>query len=313
MSSAKSNNEDREVAWEALETARLLCGQCLEDQQFIKDAEAQKRAVQTLLEVFSLLGELQMENGQFAEGIREFERAIDCFRKYGLKEARHLAFFHFMCVTSAENAHLPDVYETHLKATITLLCERLDEILNTLGRSPSEKDSEKILEAVSKVLADEKVKAKTEPAVFEEIEELQAVLNEVLSKETKLPDEDDEDDEDEENEENEENEEDEEEEEQEEGANTEKKEELGSPKKKAVEGKKNNQQESNLLAKQTQEKLAQDKAEERHCRKRTYGEADIFEETGEPKTKKLRGLFLHISLNEVKSSFDHIKLIVFNE
>ncbi|ETO23891.1 hypothetical protein RFI_13265 [Reticulomyxa filosa] len=220
---ARSSSEDREVAWEALEMARLLCEGHWK--AIGQKTHVPRGMVCMLMEIHSLLGEVQIENGMFERSIDEFEKAIAYYHRHCFDNIRDLTFFHFMCSKSAECAKLSVAFQFHLKTTVNLLYKRLVQMLTDLGLCPNEENmfrtfyyyyyflniyyinimyvyiyiytfiylylcvcvlffnSEETLQSISNTLTNEQLKKKMGHVMYQDMMELQKLLDAVLAKE----------------------------------------------------------------------------------------------------------------------------------
>jgi len=137
-------SEDCECAWESLETARLFCEMAIEKEKS-QDKEVQSllKHAEMLIEIHSLLGEVQMENSNFVESIEEFKKAIEIYHKYGIDNVRELAYFHFNCVMSAEHGELREAFFFHLQETKNVVQNRLVQLLKRANVNLKQKEEKK--------------------------------------------------------------------------------------------------------------------------------------------------------------------------
>jgi len=139
-----------------------------------------------LAEIHSLLGELQMENCNFKASIEAFEKSIDYSNTYLIENTRDLAYFHFICVVSSEKGNQLASYQLHLQTTVSLLYKRLVDMLKCLGICPKDDNIEETLQSVNDALANETLKRVMGSVMYEDMIESKAILDDVLSKQIKL-------------------------------------------------------------------------------------------------------------------------------
>jgi len=143
-----------------------------------------------LVDIHSLLGELQMENSNFGQSIEEFEKAITVCKTLNVGNVRDLAYFHFMCAMAAEHGHLAEPYKQYLQATVDLLHDRLAELLRSVNKHPSQdRNLDETLKLASEVLNDKDIKETIAEATWKDIEELKSNLDELKEKDQELKEE----------------------------------------------------------------------------------------------------------------------------
>jgi len=128
--------EDRELAWESLETARLIIEEFLQESNPShnkKDLNLEsKKHMSTLAEIHCLLAESQMEEENFDGSLADYEKALQ-LRHICDDSWRELAYIHFMSSLCATYSGKNDASKQHLQDSVKLLRERSITLLKSLN------------------------------------------------------------------------------------------------------------------------------------------------------------------------------------
>ena len=127
----KPNEDDMAIAWEVLDTARVILKDC-------KDKESQLK----LSEVYNLLGEVSMETENFSQAASDYKEC--CVIKESLleKDNRALAESHYKLAMALEYSDRKSEALIHVQKCLNILKNRRDFLLSTDLKGKGKLDSE---------------------------------------------------------------------------------------------------------------------------------------------------------------------------